>query len=226
MTRDEHLEFCRRCLNRKFDFERGIFCSLTGQIAAFEKECENFKFDKSVVITVDDQTALNSREIQAKLPSEILNQLRQQQDLTKAIVAGVFAALLCSIIWAAFAVYTTVLFRGMALLLGATVGFAMRRTGKGIDTIFGISGGIISLIGCVVGNFLIVIGFVAQENDLGYFETLLRFDYSYFDEVMVETFDIRHIFFYVLAAGVGFALSKKAITDKDVKEMKEKQNSR
>lgn len=226
MTREEHLEFCRRCLNRKFDFDRGIVCSLTGQIAAFEKECENFKVDESVVIMVDDQTALDSREIKAKLPSEILNQLRQQQDLTKAVFAGVLAALLCSILWAAFAVYTTVLFRGMALLLGATVGFAMRRTGKGIDTIFGISGGFISLIGCIVGNFLIVIGFLAQENDFGYFETLLRFDYSYFGEVMVETFNIRQIFFYILAVGVGFALSKKAITDKDIKELKEKQNAR
>jgi hypothetical protein len=71
-----------------------------------------------------------------------------------------------------------------------------------------------------------VIGFLAQENDFGYFETLLRFDYSYFGEVMVETFNIRQIFFYILAVGVGFALSKKAITDKDIKELKEKQNAR
>jgi len=226
MTREEHLEFCRRCLNRKFDPNRGIICNLTGQIATFEKECETFKVDNSTVITVDDQTALSSKEIQAKLPTEILNQLRRQQDLTKAIVAGVLAALLCSILWAAFTVYTTIQFRGMALLLGAGVGFAMRRTGKGIDTIFGISGAIISLIGCILGNFLSVIGFLAHENNLGYFDTLIRFDYSYFGEVMITTFDIRHIFFYILAVGIGFALSKKTITDKDVKELREKQNAR
>jgi hypothetical protein len=226
MTREEHLEFCRQCRNRKFDSDRGIVCGLTGQMAAFEKECEDFKVDNSVVITVDDQTALDSREIQAKLPPEILKELRDQQNLTKAIVAGVFAALLCAILWAAFAVYTTMVFRGMALLLGAGVGFAIRRAGKGIDTIFGVLGGIFSLIGCIVGNFLIVIGFLAQENDLGYIETLFRFDYSYFGEVMVETFDIRHIIFYILAAGVGFALSKKSITDKDVKELRAKQNAR
>lgn len=226
MTREEHLEFCRRCLNRKFDLDRGIICGLTGQIANFEKECENFNVDNSVVITVDDQTALDSKEIKAKLPVEILNQLRQQQNLTKAIVAGVLAALLCSILWATFTVYTTIQFRGMALLLGAGVGFAMRRTGKGIDVIFGVAGAIISLIGCVLGNFLSVIGFLALENNLGYFDTLLRFDYSYFGEVMVATFDIRHIFFYIFAIGVGFALSKKTITDKDVKELREIQNAR
>lgn len=226
MTREEHLEFCRRCLNRNFDPNRGIICSLTGQIAAFENECESFKVDESVQIMVDDQTALDSKEIQAKLPAEILNKLRQEQDLTKAIVAGVIAAIMCSILWAAFTVYTTIQFRGMALLLGAGVGFAMRRTGKGIDTIFGISGAIISLVGCVLGNFLSVIGFLAIENDLGYFDALVRFDYSYFSEVMTATFDIRHIFFYILAIGVGFALSKKTITDKDVKELRKKQNAR
>jgi phosphate/sulfate permease len=152
---------------------------LTGQIADFDRECVNFKVDNSVVITVDDQTALDSSEIEAKLPAEILNQLRQQQDLTKAVVAGVLAALLCSILWATFTVYMTIQFRGMALLLGAGVGFAMRRIGKGIDSIFGVAGAIISLVGCVLGNFLSVIGFLAHENDLGYFDTLVRFDYSY-----------------------------------------------
>lgn len=226
MTREEHLEFCRRCLNRKFAPNRGIICSLTGQIADFEKECENFKVDNSVVITVDDQTALDSSEIKTKLPAEILNQLRQQQDLTKAVIAGVIAALLCSVLWATFTVYTTIQFSEMALLLGAGVGFAMRRTGKGIDSIFGVAGAIISLIGCVMGNFLSVIGFLSNENDLGYFDTLVKFDYSYFGEVMFATFDIRHIFFYLLAISVGFALSKKTITDKDVKELREKQNAR
>jgi hypothetical protein len=43
---------------------------------------------------------------------------------------------------------------------------------------------------------------------------------------MIATFDIRHILFYILAIGVGFALSKKTITDKDVKELREKQNAR
>lgn len=226
MTREEHLEFCRRCLNRKFDLNRGIICSLTGQVADFERECESFKLDDSVQITLDDQTALDSKEIQQKLPAEILNKLRQEQNLTKAIAAGVIAAIICSILWAAFSVYTTIQFRGMALLLGAGVGFAMRKTGKGIDTIFGISGAIISLIGCIVGNFLSVIGFLAIENNLGYFETLLRFDYSYLGEVMISTFNIRHIFFYLVAIAVGFALSKKTITDKDVKELKAEQRTR
>lgn len=226
MTREEHLEYCRRCLNRKFDPGSGIICGLTGQVAAFKMECENYKVDGSIVITVDDETALDSAEIQSRLPRQIVNQLRQQQDLRKAIAAGIIAALFCSALWAAFTVYTTAQFRGMGLLVGAGVGFAMRRTGNGIDSIFGVSGAIISLFGCLLGNFLSVIGFLARENDLGYFETLLGFDYSYFGDLMISTFDMRHIFYYILAAVVGFALSKRIITDKDIKDLKAKGNDR
>lgn len=226
MTREQHLEFCTQCLNRKFDPSKGIICSLTGQIANFEKECHDFKVDNSVVMTVDNETALTSKEIQEKLPDEILNQLKQQQDLTKAIVFGVLAAVLCSILWAAITVYTTYQFSAMALLLAGAVGFVMRNTGKGVDVIFGISGAIISLLGCILGNFLSIIGFLSHENELGYLDTLLRFDYSYFDDVMIETFDIRHILFYILAIAVGFSLSKKTLTNKDVLDMRGNQNAR
>lgn len=224
MTREDHLEFCKRCLNRKFDSNTGIICSLTGQIAAFKNECENFKVDNTVVITVDDKTALDSKEIQAKLPSEILDQLKQQQNLTKAIVAGIIAALVCSFLWAAFTVYTTIQFRLMAVLLGAGVGYAMRRSGKGIDTIFGVFGAVISLFGCLFGNFLSAMVFVARENGLGYYETLIGFDYSYLGDLMILTFDIQQFIFYIIAIVVGFAFSKKVITDKDVRELKSKQH--
>ena len=99
MTREEHLEFCRRCMNRKFDAANGIVCSLTGEIASFEKDCESFKMDPSVIIPVNSETILDAREIKSKLPSEIYDKLRQQQDLPKAIAAGVFVAILCSVIW-------------------------------------------------------------------------------------------------------------------------------
>jgi len=211
-------------LNRKFDPNRGAVCSLTGQIADFDLECENFKIDNSAVIVLDNRTPLFTKENQAKLPAEIFNQLRKQQNLTKAIIAGVVVALLCAILWATFTVNMKIQSIGMVILLGVSVGFAMRWTGKGIDNIFGVSGAIISVLGCILGNFLSVIGFMTQENDLSYLETLLRFDYSYFGDVMVETFYFKQIVYYMFAAGIGFVLSKKIITDKTAKELSRKQN--
>ena len=46
MTREEHLDSCKICVNRKFTFEQGIICNLTGRIADFELECKNYKVDQ------------------------------------------------------------------------------------------------------------------------------------------------------------------------------------
>src|SRR5678815_1685119 len=106
MTREEHLEFCQRCLNRKFDLQHGIVCGLTGQIAAFEKECKDFRHDTSVVIHVDNENLLNEEEIKSKLPVDIYEGLRKQQDLVKAVVFGLVAAVVSAILWATITVYT------------------------------------------------------------------------------------------------------------------------
>jgi hypothetical protein len=37
MTRDEHLVFCKVCINRAFDPQLGIVCSLTRQHASFDR---------------------------------------------------------------------------------------------------------------------------------------------------------------------------------------------
>jgi hypothetical protein len=46
MTRDEHLEFCKICVNRKKDMQRGLVCSLTNEIADFDEKCLNYVVDE------------------------------------------------------------------------------------------------------------------------------------------------------------------------------------
>jgi len=48
MTRDEHLLFCQKCLNRKMDLHQGIICKLTNKIANFDNQCIDFKIDSTV----------------------------------------------------------------------------------------------------------------------------------------------------------------------------------
>ena len=100
MTREEHLEFCMKCLNRKFNETQGIVCSLTGQIAAFERECHDFKLDETVKIKVDDEFSLKRGEIKSKLSPEVFERLRQEQSLKDAIIAGFSVAIASAILWA------------------------------------------------------------------------------------------------------------------------------
>lgn len=50
MTREEHLKFCKVCINRKTDRDKGLICRLTNEIANFEEHCPNFEIDESVQI--------------------------------------------------------------------------------------------------------------------------------------------------------------------------------
>ena len=42
MTREEQLEFCKKCKHKVRDFKKGIICKLTMKKADFEGECMSF----------------------------------------------------------------------------------------------------------------------------------------------------------------------------------------
>lgn len=47
MDRKYQLEFCQHCENRGFSRDKGIICNLTGDVALFEEDCEDFIGDRS-----------------------------------------------------------------------------------------------------------------------------------------------------------------------------------
>ena len=47
MNREHHLSFCKICNNRKKDFNKGLICSLTNNIADFNEYCSTFDLDSS-----------------------------------------------------------------------------------------------------------------------------------------------------------------------------------
>lgn len=50
LSRKEQLEFCKKCINRKFIPEKGLVCSKTGEWADFEGECQSFVLDDVLLI--------------------------------------------------------------------------------------------------------------------------------------------------------------------------------
>lgn len=107
----------------------------------------------------------------------------------------------------------------MAIAVGALVGLSIRFVGKGVDKIFGISGGIIAVLSCVLGNFFSIIGFIANTEGLGYFETLNVFNYSQLIPIMIETFSGIDLLFYGIAAYEGYKFSFRTFTEKDLYEL-------
>ena len=95
----------------------------------------------------------------------------------------------------------------------------MRFFGKGIDQIFGISGAIIALLSCVLGNLFSILGFVAIYEDLSYFETFIGFDYSYSFELLMEAASPMDFVFYAIAAFEGYKFSFRKFTEKDLYDL-------
>lgn len=42
MTREQQLVFCKKCVNKKIDFQRGLLCGLTNELATFDYSCPDY----------------------------------------------------------------------------------------------------------------------------------------------------------------------------------------
>jgi len=219
MTRQEHLKFCKTCTNRDMDLKVGLICKLTGRIADFEGECESYNLDQAAVANINDEVELEGSEITNQISEQTLEKLKSEQSLPAAIFAGIFIGVIAAIAWAAITVATNMKIGIVAIAIGAAVGLGMRFFGKGIDPLFGISGAIIAIVSCVFGDILSIIGFVANEAQLGYFETLLRFDYSQIFNIMSEIASPMDLIFYAIAAFEGYKFSFRQFTQKDLYEL-------
>ncbi len=215
MTREEQLTFCEKCINRKMDFNQGLICNLTNQKATFDKECIDFKIDETFKkINPDDIGGMRTNDSNKKISPEIFEILKKEQNLRSGILMGLVTGIIGAILWGAITVVTNFQIGYMAIAIGAGVGFTVRKFGNGMDQVFGIWGAIIALFSVILGNFFSIIGFIANELNLGFVETLTLFNYSYLPSVMYESFSIIDILFYVIAMYEGYRFSFRIITEK------------
>jgi antitoxin component YwqK of YwqJK toxin-antitoxin module len=211
MTRNEHLKFCKKCQNRKFDPQRGLICNLTDQIADFEGECKDFIHDETVKEEAIPED-INDIEIIAELPEDIKGKLRLHQDLLYAFVGGLFLSILSALLWALITVATEYQIGYMAIGVGFIVGMGVRFFGAGIDPIYGYIGAFFSLLGCLLGNLFSQIGFAAEAQSLGYFEILSFIDFNTILIIFEDTFNVIDVLFYGIAIFEGYKFAFRPIS--------------
>jgi len=165
----------------------------------------------------DDSTQKSSEiEIDQEKLNQWIEKLRLDQNLPLGILGGLIATIIGGILWAAITVATEYQIGFMAVAIGLMVGFAVRITGRGLDKIFGIMGALLSVFGCILGNFLSLVGFAANEEGYGYLETLRMIDYSIIPDIMLSTFSPMDILFYGLAIYEGYRFSFRKITEEEL----------
>jgi hypothetical protein len=222
MTREEHLKFCKKCTNRELDMKTGLVCSLTGTVANFEKECSTYNLDTTIVERMDDTTPVEHNAILQNLSERHIEKFKAEQNYTEALLSGLIVGIVGGVLWAAITVATEYQIGYMAIAIGAGVGFVIRYFGKGIDQIFGITGAIIAIFSCLLGNFFSIIGFAANSESLGYIETLGLIDYSQIIPIMVEAFSPMDLFFYAIAAYEGYKFAFRTFTEKELHDLDNK----
>jgi hypothetical protein len=94
----------------------------------------------------------------------------------------------------------------MAVGVGYLVGHAVRIAGKGIDKTFGITGAVLALFGCMLGNIAIYM-FVSKEYGVPVIPVFLQIDLAAILVMLTETFNPMDLLFYVIAIVGGFRFS-------------------
>ncbi|MEO9849492.1 MAG: toxin-antitoxin system YwqK family antitoxin [Reichenbachiella sp.] len=210
MTRDEHLSFCKKCHNRKFNPDHGLVCTLTDQVADFDGSCEHFDHDESVIENIEVENKLTT-QIVSELPDEIVEKYRAYQDISYAIIGGFFLSIVCAMLWAVFTVSTQYQIVYMAIGVGYLVGRGIRFFGAGIDPIFGFIGSFFAFLGCALGNLFSQVGFIAEAEYLGFIETLMLLDGDTIQAIYMESFNPMDILFYAMATFAGYKFAFRPI---------------
>ncbi|WP_282164735.1 hypothetical protein [Cellulophaga baltica] len=150
---------------------------------------------------------------------ENLAKIKAEQNLPAAIFGGICAGIIGALVWAVITTVTGYQIGFMAIGIGAMVGLATGYFGKGIDLTFGLLGGVIALLSCVLGNFFSIIGAIATYEELGYLETLVLFDYAQAIPIMSETFSPMDILFYAIATFEGYKYAFRKLTEKELSQL-------
>lgn len=140
-----------------------------------------------------------------------IEQQRIYQNMPMGFLVGTLAAVGGAVVWAAITVVTGWQIGWMAVGIGFVVGHAVRVFGKGIDTSFRFLGALLALVGCLLGNFFTVVGYLSQTLEISPFEVLSEIAFEELADGMIATFSVMDLVFYGIAVYEGYRLSVREI---------------
>ncbi len=149
----------------------------------------------------------------------VQQRLEAEQNLVVGAAAGLAASLVGAGAWAGITVATGYQIGFMAIGVGLLVGFAVRAAGKGVSSVFGIVGAVLSLIGCALGNLLAVTAIVAQSEGVAFLEALGQLNPALAQQLMVAFFSPMDLVFYGIAVYEGYRLSFRQLTGEELEGM-------
>jgi hypothetical protein len=135
-----------------------------------------------------------------------ITELDYDSNLILGLIGGGVAMLVSAILWGVITFVTEYQISWMAIGVGFFVGFVIQKLGKGKTLIYGISGAVLSLLGCLLGNYFFYNSILGKEWEIPFFSVLfaISLDPAAIVELFTVAFDIMDLLFYAVAAYIGF----------------------
>jgi len=189
-----------------------VICGLTSQIADFDPSCDNFEADELAVARKETVALpLNGKDgASIRVDKETLERLKEEQDMNFAIIAGLVASILGAVIWAAITVKSGFQIGYMAIAVGAIVGLSVRYAGKGIDPIYPFIGAGFALFGCILGNFLSLLGYISIELGSTWIGVLDFVNVSELVTFLIDDIQVVDFLFYGIAIYEGYRFAPRS----------------
>lgn len=140
--------------------------------------------------------------------------LLQGQSLRNAVTAGLVAIILFCIAWIGLTSVTNRVFPWMTVLLGAAVGFAVQRAGRGLDWRFPVLAAALTLAGAVASSIVVAASTTATEYGTGTLHILRAVTSMTWPVFFDEAWNIADAFFAGVAAGLAAFLAPRRLTRK------------
>jgi hypothetical protein len=164
---------------------------------------------------INEQSEEGKVEIDQAKFQMLMQKVKDNQNLSFGIIGGAIAAVIGATIWAMITAVTNFQIGWMAVGVGFLVGFAVRLCGKGLDTIFGIMGGVLSLLGCLAGNLFTVCIVVSRHQNIPLLDLLSRLNPEVTVRLMTATFSPMDLLFYGIAVYEGYRFSFRKLSKAD-----------
>lgn len=134
------------------------------------------------------------------------------QSMRNAVLAGLLAIVIFCVLWVTLSALVNKVFPWMTVLLGAMLGFAVRRAGRGVDWRFPFLAATLTLLGALIANIVIAASYTAETFDTGTLHILRAVTSMtwpvFFDEVLTAADG----FYAAFAAGLAAFLANRQLT--------------
>ncbi len=139
-----------------------------------------------------------------------------QQSIGRAVAGGIAAVLVFGWVWATLSMATGRVFPWLSILIGAVVGVAVQRYGRGLDWRFPVIAALIAWSGVYVGNLMIGIVETGRYIDVGPFSVFAGLSRDTMENFFANTVSpVDHIYAFC-AAGVASYLAKRRLNRREV----------